>query len=313
MKVLVLGGTGCMGNYLCPKLVERGFEVDAVTLDPVQSEKAGLTYIVKAATDGLVEELMQKGYDAVVDFMWYDTPSFQKRYETFLKNTKHYIALSSYRVYADSKEPLSEESARLLDTVKDPIFLASDDYAQAKCRIENLLRAYPRKNWTIVRPVVVYGGARLPLVTVGVDRILELTAQGKSVPIPKEAMEKTAAIIWAGDAAEMIARLVLNEQAYGETYLLGSSKQVTWREVYGYYQELTGMTGEEKNTEDFLTAMHGRVLSPTDCSRWILEYDRLYDRKINNLKVLKATGLKQSDLTTVKDALKIELEKREKQ
>jgi len=33
-KVLVLGASGAMGQYLVPKLAERGYEVDAVALEP---------------------------------------------------------------------------------------------------------------------------------------------------------------------------------------------------------------------------------------------------------------------------------------
>ena len=39
-KVIVLGATGAMGRYLIPKLVERGFLVDAVTIDDVTNDTA---------------------------------------------------------------------------------------------------------------------------------------------------------------------------------------------------------------------------------------------------------------------------------
>ena len=34
-KVLVLGATGAMGQYLVPKLAERGYAVDAVAMEDV--------------------------------------------------------------------------------------------------------------------------------------------------------------------------------------------------------------------------------------------------------------------------------------
>ncbi len=43
--------------------------------------------------------------------------------------------------------------------------------------------------------------------------------------------------------------------------------------------------------------------------RWGLEYDRLYDRVIDNSKILKVTGLKNEDFMSVKDALEYELKK----
>lgn len=302
MKVLVLGGTGCMGAYLCPKLVSCGFEVDAVTLEKDAEKTAGVSYIVEnAMNETALKKILQKGYDAIVDFMWYDSKQFFERADLLLKSAKHYISLSSYRVYADSMNALNECSPRLLDTVADGVFQASDDYAQAKCRIENFLARSSYGNWTIVRPVVVYGGERLPMIATPVAALEQAIGRGERVKLPIAAMDKTAAIVWAGDAAEMIARLVLQPFAYRETFLLGSSEQVTWREIADYYSELTGMAWEEVETDAFLgTDAYARP------SAWIYLYDRFYDRKIDNRKILAATGMEQAALKTPRQALEYE-------
>lgn len=58
-----------------------------------------------------ISRKLKNGYDAVVDFMVYQTA---EQYESFvplyLKNTKHYIFLSTYRVYADCEYPIKETS-----------------------------------------------------------------------------------------------------------------------------------------------------------------------------------------------------------
>ena len=41
----------------------------------------------------------------------------------------------------------------------------------------------------------------------------------------------------------------------------------------------------------------------------MLKYDRLFDRRIDNSKILAATGLKSEDFTPLEDGIKIELEK----
>ena len=50
-KVLILGATGAMGQYLTPMLAELGYDVDAVSLDDMTSEKPNLRYIKANAKD----------------------------------------------------------------------------------------------------------------------------------------------------------------------------------------------------------------------------------------------------------------------
>ena len=45
---------------------------------------------------------------------------------------------------------------------------------------------------------------------------------------------------------------------------------------------------------------------PMRDARWQLEYDRMYDRIVDNSKVLRICGMKQSDLTPIHDALATE-------
>lgn len=44
-KVLVLGATGAMGQYLTPRLAEMGYLVDGVSLDAAISTHPNLKYI----------------------------------------------------------------------------------------------------------------------------------------------------------------------------------------------------------------------------------------------------------------------------
>ena len=44
-KVLILGATGTMGNYLTQKMVDKGYRVDAVSLDCKTSDNPRLDYI----------------------------------------------------------------------------------------------------------------------------------------------------------------------------------------------------------------------------------------------------------------------------
>lgn len=63
--------------------------------------------------------LSRMHYDAIVDFMSYSTNQFDRRARLLLQSTKQYIFISSARIFAESKVPLTENSPRLLETVQD--------------------------------------------------------------------------------------------------------------------------------------------------------------------------------------------------
>ncbi len=306
-KVLVLGGTGAMGVYLVPKLVERGYAVDVLSLDDVTSDNPLLTYIKGDGMDvAYVGELLKKGYDGIVDFMIYNGDKFEERYRMFLDNTDHYIYLSSYRIYANEEHPIKETSPRLLDASDDKAFLATDDYALYKARGEDVLLASEYKNWTAIRPAITYSKRRFQLTILEAPYVVGRTLHGKKLVLPKQAKDVQATMSWAGDVAEMIARLLFNDRAYREIYSVCTAEHMTWGEVADIYKELIGLEAVWVDMEDFLGILTHNSPNPMGV-RYQLIYDRLFDRIMDNSKVLEVTGMKQSELTTLYDGLKREL------
>ena len=203
MKVLVMGGTGAMGKYLVPELLKMGYEVDAMTLDDTVSTQKGLTYIKKNAMDiDVMKEILKNNYDAIVDFMIYETSKFAERFELFLQNTKHYISLSSYRVYADEEHPIKETSPRLLDVTRDKEYLQTEEYGLYKARCENILRASKYDNWTVVRPAVTYSSYRFQLVTLEAYVFIRRAKMGLPVILPEKALAAQATMSWGGDVGK---------------------------------------------------------------------------------------------------------------
>lgn len=303
-KILVLGGTGAMGVYLVPELAAMGYEVHVVSLDDVKSDLPGVTYMQANAKDvGFLSSLLGGGYDAIVDFMIYQTQEFSQKYEMLLGSTGHYIYLSSYRVYADSM-PITEESPRLLDVSDDKEFLATEDYSLYKARGEDILRASRFDNWTFVRPAITYSKRRFQLVTLEANTLIYRAFKKLPVILPQEAMGVQATMSWAGDVARMMARLVLNPAAIKETYTLATAEHHTWGEVADYYRQIIGL--------DYMTVDMDTYLSffgPPHIKfpRYQLCYDRCFNRVVDNSKILRTTGLKQSDLTPLKEGLAREL------
>lgn len=307
-KVLVLGGTGAMGVYVVPALLAKGYKVDVVSLDDVKSDNPNLRYIqvANAKVEDTIREIIEgAGYDGIIDFMLYTTKTFSTRHKLLLENCKHYIYLSSYRVYADEEHPITESSPRLLEVSDDTDMLSTDTYALAKAKQEDILTSSPYTNWTIVRPAITFSKFRYQLVTLEADVIVRRAREGKKVLLPREAMQAQATMTWAGDVAKMFVGLLFNEKALGEKYTFATAEHNTWETVASYYHDLIGLEYVTIPEKDFLEIMNPE--EPMRGPRWQLEYDRMYDRIVDNSKILAAAGLKQEEFSTVRDALAMEL------
>lgn len=299
---LVLGGTGAMGVYLVPELAAQGYDVRVVSLDEVVSDHPRITY-VKADAKNLdcLKELVKERYDAIVDFMIYSTAEFRERRDVLLGNTGHYIFLSSYRVY-DGGVPVTENTPRLLDVSKDTEFLATEDYSLYKARQEDILRESPSGNWTIVRPAITYSKYRYQLVTLEAPVVVARALKGLPVVLPREALSVQATMSWAGDVAKMFSRLLFNPSAFRECFTLATAEHRTWGDVAEYYREIIGLQYVAADTEDYLTIMGGSAWA-----RYQLAYDRLFNRIVDNSKILRVTGLKQEEFMPLRNGLAKEL------
>ncbi len=307
-KILVLGATGAMGKYLVPYLLDMGYAVDAVAMDEFPLEHKNLRSFamsVSEENDDAIEELLKNEYSAVVDFLIYThtDENFPRRMVKFLNNTEHYIYLSSYRTYANEEHPIKETSPLLIDVLPpDKIAERGDDYCLFKARGERFLMESGKKNWSIIRPAITYSVGRYQLVTCEANVVYTRATEGKTILLPKEAMGIQATMSWAGDVAMMIARLLLNPAAYGETYTVSTAEHHPWQTVAEYYKELIGLEYETIPTEDFIEIMTKPGQSSLG-ARWQLCYDRLFDRVVDNSKILNLTGMKQSELMPLYNGL----------
>lgn len=309
-RVLVLGGTGAMGRYCVPELLRLGHEVEVVALDTLPSDHPNLHYAVgNCMDDDFIVELLKGQYDCVMDYMSYSLPHFKKRMKLFLDNTKHYIFLSSCRVFANEDDWVKETSPRLLDvsTDKDYLQLKETEYSLYKALEENMLRESGYKNWTIVRPATTYSTGRAQLVTLEANSFVYRALQGKKVVLPVEAKHCPATLSWGGDVGIMIARLVLNEKAYGEDYNVATAEYHTWEEIAKMYEDLLGLQYEWVDKETYLRCIADDNWYPY--AKYQLIYARLFNRKTDNSKILEITGMKQEELMPLYDGLKLELAK----
>jgi nucleoside-diphosphate-sugar epimerase len=302
-KALVLGGTGAMGVYLVPELAALGCEVRVVSLDDVVTDNPLITYTKADAKNiDCLKELLAGNFDFIVDFMLYSTEQFRERCDLLVRSTDHYVFLSSYRVYDGGDIPITENTPRLLDASANREFLATDDYSLTKARQEDILCGSGYRNWTIVRPAITYSKRRFQLVTLEAHIVVARALRGLPVVLPQEALSVQGTMSWAGDVAKMFSRLVLNPSAYGERFTLATAEHHAWGEIAEFYKEIIGLEYVAVDTEDYLKIMGG-----SKGARYQLAYDRLFDRVVDNSKVLRATGLKQADFMPLRSGLEKEL------
>ena len=299
MRVLVLGGTGAMGSHLCRELVGLGHDVVCTTRRE-RKASGGVSYVVgDAKNPEFLDGLLVDRWGAIVDFMIWSTDEFRGRYRSFLGATDQYVFTSSYRVYADSPV-ITEASPRLLDAVDDTAYLATDEYALCKARCEDLLRDSRARNWTVVRPAVTYDGAngRLQLAVHEAGEWVWRARRRLPVPLPSEMLGRQATMSYGGDVARMIALLVGNPLAMGEAFTVSGSDHVTWGEVVEIYRSVLPLKIAGCPLDSFIAVRGGE---------YQIRYDRMFDRVVDNSKVLGVTGIGAGSLVGMREGLAREL------
>lgn len=300
-RILLIGGTGTLGSYTSTELLSMGYHVDCIARRDMTVYNRNYTYIQGAVEDELLQSLFAENhYDCIVDFSEYpDWQSYPKRGELLLKNTDQLIFLSSYRVYADCQHPITEDAPQLYKVLDDQAFLDQETYAVPKSHIEAYLRNSGFRNWTIIRPVISFSHFRFDLVTQSSMVMLPRILQHKKVLLPECCKDVIAGVCWAGNIGKMIARLCCSPQALGEAYTLSTGERYTWGEIADMYTEVTGLEFEWTDIETYLSVATRRRYM----DRCILLYDRIWDRTIDNSKVLAATGLTAADFVGIKEGL----------
>ncbi len=281
-KVLLLGGTGALGAHLAEILAEQGCQV-YVTSRSEHDDVPGICYLKGDAQDiGFFRKLTQSRWDAIVDFMVYGPIAFQQRLTKFLEMTDQYVFLSSSRVYADAHGQLiTENSPRLLDTVTDDAYLKTSEYALAKARAENALRASGSTNWTIIRPYVTFSEQRLQLGTLEKEHWLKRVLEGKPIVFSDDVAARTTTLTYGRDVARGMASLIGRKEALGECFHITSSKSLVWRDVLEIYvrviREVTG-----RACPVVMTRNSCQLNTP---GKYQVLYDRLFDRRFDNTKI----------------------------
>ena len=290
MKILILGGTGAIGDALVAELEKtKKAEVYVTSRKNRSAYSTDMRHYIQCNAknyESLCNLLKDRLYDVIVDFLIYEPDEFTDRYRMLCSSCSQYIFLSSCRVLAASSGSLTEDSPRLLDTSRDKAFLATDEYSLIKSREENVLTESDLRNWTIVRPYITYNANRLQLGAFEKEWWLYRVLQGRKILFSREIGERYTTLTWGGDVAKVIAEIVLGRKCKSEIIHPVTSQAIKWKEVLSIYCDtLEDVIGARPEVV-WIESMESRLPGITKYNRYQIKYDRAVDRVFDNSRAL---------------------------
>ncbi len=284
MKILILGGTGAMGVPLV-NIIAKENDV-YVTSRKIKESTGNIHYETgNAQNREFLSKLLNKfHWDAIIDFMVRTQENLIENLSLLLESTDQYIFISSARVYAESETPITEDTPRLLDVSKDKEFLATNEYALAKAREEDILFNSEQKNFTIIRPSITYNDQRLQLGVFEKEEWLKRALNGQSIVFSRDLMNKITTMTHGDDVAAGIAALIGKKEALGKAFHITSPKSLKWSDVLNIYKStIKEILGKEINV--ILTNKSTNFIFPE--KKYQLIYCRYFNRSFNNSRISK--------------------------
>lgn len=251
-RVVIIGGSGHVGTYLVPRLVESGFEVVNVTRGqrepylPHAAWKSVQTVIAdrdaeeKAGTFG--EKIRDLKGDIVIDMICFTLESAKQLTHALKGNVQHFLHTGTIWVHGPSTVVPTTEMAP-----RRPF----GDYGIQKAAIEAYLLDEARRSGfpaTLVHPGHIVGQGWAPLNPAGHfnPQVFSAIAACKPLALPNFGLE-TVHHVHADDVAQMFMRAIANwSQSVGEAFHTVSPGAVTLR---GFAEAMYAWFGREPHLE----------------------------------------------------------------
>ncbi|GAB6861672.1 complex I NDUFA9 subunit family protein [Haloplanus litoreus] len=219
MKILVTGGTGFVGRYLCRELKSRGHSVTALARQPSKGDLPG--GVEKAmgdvtAYDSLVEPM--RGHDAVVNLVAL-SPLFKPSGGDEMHDRIHRGGTEN--VVRAAEETGVEKILQMSALGADPN--GPTAYIRAKGAAEEVVKSSSLR-YVIFRPSVIFGdgGEFVPFTKkLAPPYLTPLPGGGKTRFQP----------IWVEDLAPMLATAVEDDAYDGGVYEVGGPERLSLADV----------------------------------------------------------------------------------
>ena len=303
-NILVVGGTGNMGRPLVKSLVDGGHSVFVVCRKKVNEDDAkdlvncGGRYFYGDAKDKkFMSRVLNHHYDAIVDFCIYSSTEFRERMDMFLDRTDQYVCLSTAAVYADIPTPKNESSPRYMEIDPPKVGTAKWGwYCYEKARIEDMLLASGRRNWTIVRPGITMNANHIGWNLWWDDDWVGRIIHGRKILVEKEVLDFKFSLSSGAQVALLIGALIGNPRAKGEVFNVCSQEVWTWKDMLDVYTRIFQKYGHE---------LRIAYVTPQDVIRVSPGYEywykraRLLDRVFDNAKIRSIIHVQPSSVGMV--------------
>jgi nucleoside-diphosphate-sugar epimerase len=266
MRIVIIGGSGHVGTYLVPRLVEMGHEV--INLTRGQSKPylphAAWTHVQRITVDRDAEDaagdfgkrVRDLKADVVIDMICFTLESAKQIVEALRGQVQQFLFCGTIWMYGYSTQvPATEEQPRRpfgWDTVATPGvngFEHRTHYGPQKAAIEAYLLDEARRNGfpaTALHPGHIVGPGHTPLNPQGNFNplIYQRLARGEEVTLPNFGLE-TVHHVHADDVAQAFVQAMLHWSAsVGEGFHTVSPAAVTLR---GYAEAVASWFGKPAN------------------------------------------------------------------
>jgi nucleoside-diphosphate-sugar epimerase len=224
MRVVVIGGTGHVGTYLVPRLVEAGYDVVVISRNqrqPYQRHGAWkwVQHVVLDRTAEEAEDRFGKSVrdlhpDIVIDMICFKLDSARQMVEALHGDIQHFLSCGTIWVHGPSVEvPTTEEQPRR----------PFGEYGIQKAAIEAYLLDQARRNGfpaTCLHPGHIVGPGWNPVNPQGNfnPQVFAILARGDELILPNLGME-TVHHVHADDVAQIFMQAIANRSnAVGESF-----------------------------------------------------------------------------------------------
>jgi nucleoside-diphosphate-sugar epimerase len=246
MRVMVIGGTGHVGTYLVPRLVEAGHDVIVLSREERQPYRphAAWAEVERVAVDRTAEEragvfgakVAGLRPDIVIDMICFTPESARQLVEALRGRVQHFLSCGSIWVHGYSTVVPAVESLP-----RRPF----GDYGIRKAAIEAYLLDEARCSGfpaTILHPGHIVGPGWAPLNPAGHfnPQVFALLARGEELTLPNLGLE-TVHHVHADDVAQAFMQAIAHwRAAVGESFHVVSPSALTLR---GYAEAVAGWFG----------------------------------------------------------------------
>ncbi|GAA0508594.1 NADH dehydrogenase [Halorubrum aquaticum] len=222
MKVLVAGGTGFIGSYLCRALAEDGHEVTAMSRSPAETPDGVDSAVGDVTAYDSVASAVE-GHDAVVNLVAL-SPLFEPKGGNVMHDRIHRAGTENLVRAAEEAgaDRFLQMSALGADPDGDTAYIRSKGEAEEIVRESDL-------DWTVFRPSVVFGeGGEFVSFT---KRLKGMFAPGVPLyPLPGGGKTRFQPI-HVEDLVPMLVSALGSDEHVGTVYEVGGPETLTLREV----------------------------------------------------------------------------------